>query len=103
MRLNLILNGICIASAAIDPARCRDEFYLQAIRRSLVLQNQDVLELIPAQPVYAIEVSPSAALSLFGEKEKRVIMINNQETLGREVYGWLSGKSAGWKSSFSYN
>jgi len=64
MRLNLTLNGVLIASQSLDPARCKDEYYLQAVRKILTIQNQDTLELIPAKPVYYIEVpSESAHLS----------------------------------------
>ncbi|HEY0039312.1 MAG TPA: hypothetical protein VGB71_01550 [Flavisolibacter sp.] len=63
MRLNLALNGILIASASLDPNRCKDEFYLQAMRKFLQVQNQDILETIPAKPVYYIEV-PSSPASL---------------------------------------
>jgi hypothetical protein len=59
MRLNLALNGILIGSTPLDPSRCKDEYYLQAMRRLLTLQNQETLELIPSQPVYYIEVPSS--------------------------------------------
>ncbi|HUC82109.1 MAG TPA: hypothetical protein VMR70_14490 [Flavisolibacter sp.] len=61
MRLNLALNGILIASTPLDPSRCKDEFYLQAMRRLLSTQNRDTLELIPSRPVYYIEVPSSLA------------------------------------------
>ena len=63
MRLNMALNGILVASASLDPARCKDEYYLQAMRRYLKIQNQETLELIPAKPVYYIEV-PAGSASL---------------------------------------
>ena len=66
MRLNMALNGILIGSAKVDPSRCKDEYYLQALRRLLVVQNQDVLQLIPAKPVYYIEVPSSIPEFLFG-------------------------------------
>ena len=59
MRLNLSLNGILIASTPLDPSRCKDEYYLQAMRRLLTMQNKDALELIPSRPVYYIEVPSS--------------------------------------------
>jgi hypothetical protein len=55
MRLNMALNGILVASATLDPARCKDEFYLDAMRRLMVLQNEEIIQLIPAKPVYYIE------------------------------------------------
>lgn len=61
MRLNLTLNGVLIASQALDPSRCKDEYYLQAVRRLLTIQNQDTLELIPAKPVYYIEIPSEPA------------------------------------------
>jgi hypothetical protein len=64
MRLNLALNGMLIASTAIDPSRCKDEFYMQAMQRVLREQNQDALELFSSRPVFFIEVpAGSAALS----------------------------------------
>jgi hypothetical protein len=65
MRLNMALNGILVASASLDPARCRDEYYLQAMRRLLMIQNQETMELIPAKPVYYIEVPGSSASLTF--------------------------------------
>ena len=67
MRLNLALNGILIASASLDPARCKDEYYLQAMRHLLARQNQDTIELIPANPVYYIEIPASSASYSFGK------------------------------------
>lgn len=63
MRLNLALNGILVASTPLDPSRCKDEYYLQAMRRLLTLQNQETLDLIPSRPVYYIEI-PSSLQSL---------------------------------------
>lgn len=70
MRLNLALNGILIASASLDPTRCKDEFYLQAMRRLLQQQNRDMLETIPAKPVYYIEVPSGPASLSYMHKEQ---------------------------------
>ena len=55
MRLNMALNGILVASATLDPARCKDEFYLDAMRRLMAIQNEEIIQLIPAKPVYYFE------------------------------------------------
>ena len=59
MRLNMALNGILVGSATLDPSRCKDEFYLQAMRRLLKVRNNEIMEMIPAKPVYYIEVASS--------------------------------------------
>ncbi len=59
MRLNMALNGILVASATLDPSRCKDEYYLDAMRRLMMIQNQEIVQLIPATPVYYIEVAPT--------------------------------------------
>lgn len=59
MRLNLAINGILIGSTPLDPSRCKDEYYLQAMRHLLTQQNQETLEQIPSRPVYYIEVPSS--------------------------------------------
>ncbi|NTS40677.1 hypothetical protein HRG84_07135 [Flavisolibacter sp. BT320] len=61
MRLNLTLNGILVASALVNPSRCTDEYYLQALRQQILLQNKDTIERIPANPFFYIEVPASAA------------------------------------------
>jgi hypothetical protein len=61
MRLNLALNGILIASTPVDPSRCKDQFYLDALRRLILWKNQETLTLIPAKPFFYIEVPASAA------------------------------------------
>lgn len=61
MRLNLALNGILVASAPVDPSRCKDEFYLGALRRLILWQNQETLNLITAKPFFYLEVPASAA------------------------------------------
>lgn len=68
MRLNLALNGILVASAPVDPSRCKDEFYLQALRKQILQQNSEVLNLIPAKPLFYIEVPASAAYLRRNEK-----------------------------------
>lgn len=61
MRLNLTLNGILVASAPVNPSRCTDEYYLQALRQQILVQNKDTIERIPASPFFYIEVPASAA------------------------------------------
>jgi hypothetical protein len=61
MRLNLTLNGILVASTPVNPSRCKDEFYLQALRRQILLQNKETIERIPARPFFYLEVPASAA------------------------------------------
>lgn len=61
MRLNLTLNGILVASAPVNPSRCKDEFYLQALRQQILLQNKDTLDRIPARPFFYIEIPASSA------------------------------------------
>ena len=73
MRLNMALNGILVGSATLDPSRCKDEFYLQAMRRLLVLQNQEILQMIPAKPVYYIEVSSSMPSLSFAQANTKGI------------------------------
>lgn len=65
MRLHLSLNGVPVASIALDPARCNDEYYLQCMRRLLAQKSGDALSVIPSPPVYAIEVPASGATILF--------------------------------------
>ncbi len=77
MHLNLTLNGILVASAKLDPARCKDEYYLQAMRRLLLQQNSDVLALVPAKQDWYIEVPPSSAYSLFTDKQWHLETGNN--------------------------
>ena len=79
MRLNLIINGVLIGSANLDAARCKDEFYLNAIKRLLVLQNQDVLMLIPGKPVFDIELPAENSSSFFSPKEDILQLLNNYE------------------------
>ncbi|HEX8313732.1 MAG TPA: hypothetical protein VF609_01985 [Flavisolibacter sp.] len=74
MRLNLALNGILIASAKLDPSRCKDQYYLLAMRRLLLQKNGDIIALIPAKPVYYIEVPSASATSLFSEEEWAVLL-----------------------------
>lgn len=69
MRLHLSLNGVNVASIALDPARCNDEYYLQSMRHLLEQKNSDVLSVIPAMPVYAIEVPASIAAFLFASQQ----------------------------------
>ena len=71
MRLNLALNGILVASAPLDPSRCKDEFYLQALRQQILQQNLDVIKLIPAKPTFYIEVPASPASLSYGKNERR--------------------------------
>ncbi len=71
MRLNLALNGILIASAPVEPSRCKDEYYLQALRQQILQQNKDTLALIPAKPFFYIEVPASAASLSYAKKERR--------------------------------
>ena len=71
MRLNMALNGILVASAKLDPSRCKDEYYLQALRRLLMIQNQEILQLIPAKPVYYIEVVAGSPNLSFAKDSKR--------------------------------
>ncbi|HEV7330271.1 MAG TPA: hypothetical protein VGN63_04465 [Flavisolibacter sp.] len=68
MRLNLTLNGILVASAPVNPARCKDEFYLQALRQQILLQNRDTIERIPARPFFYLEVPASSASLSYGRK-----------------------------------
>jgi hypothetical protein len=68
MRLNLTLNGILVASAPVNPTRCQDEFYLQAIRQQILQQHQETLALIPAKPFFYIEVPASSATLSYGRK-----------------------------------
>jgi hypothetical protein len=71
MRLNLALNGILVASAPLDPSRCKDEFYLQALRQQIIQQNLDTINLIPAKPFFYIEVPASAASLSYGKNERK--------------------------------
>ncbi|HET7896797.1 MAG TPA: hypothetical protein VFL47_03990 [Flavisolibacter sp.] len=66
MRLNLTLNGILIASAPVDPSRCKDEFYLNALRRLILQQNRDILAIFSAKPSFYIEVPDSSASLVHG-------------------------------------
>lgn len=68
MRLNLTLNGILVASVPLNPSRCKDEYYLQALRQQIIRQNKDTIELIPAQPFFYIEVPASSASLSYGKK-----------------------------------
>lgn len=68
MRLNLTLNGILVASLPLNPSRCKDEFYLQALRQQILQQNRDTLSLIPAKPFFYIEVPASSASLSYGQK-----------------------------------
>ena len=68
MRLNLTLNGILVASAPVNPSRCQDEFYLQALRQQILQQNRDTLERIPARPFFYLEVPASSASPTYGKK-----------------------------------
>ncbi len=68
MRLNLTLNGILVASAPVNPSRCTDEYYLQALRQQILLQNKDTIERIPANPFFYIEVPASAASLSLGNR-----------------------------------
>ena len=68
MQLNMALNGVLIASAKIDPSRCKDEYYLQALQRLLFVQNKEIIELIPAKPLYYIEVGSSFPALSFQNK-----------------------------------
>jgi hypothetical protein len=61
MKLNLSLNGVLIASTPLDPSRCKDEFYLSAMRRLLSSRNEEALALIPSRPVYYIEIAAEVA------------------------------------------
>jgi hypothetical protein len=70
MRLNLTLNGMLVASMPVNPSRCKDEFYLQALRQHILQQHQDTLSLIPAKPFFYIEVPASAASLSWGKKEQ---------------------------------
>ncbi len=67
MRLNLALHGILIASAAIEETKCRDEYYLEAMRQQLLRQNEDLIEQIPAKPFFYLEVPASSATLRFGK------------------------------------
>ena len=69
MRLNLSLNGVLVASTALDPSRCKDKYYLEAMRRSLLRQNTEILSLIPAKPIYYIEAPASSAHLLFSKAD----------------------------------
>ena len=102
MRLNLALNGILVASAKLDPSRCRDEYYLHAMRRLLLQQNGDVLALIPATPAYYIEVSGTAAASLFSEEEWNVLL-HKREDLGLNPDLYEPYQVPAQHSSFSRN
>jgi hypothetical protein len=61
MRLNLALHGILVASAPIDSSKCKDEFYLQAVRQQMLRQNEDIIGEIAAKPFFYIEVPASSA------------------------------------------
>ena len=82
MRLNLSLNGVLVASTPLDPSRCKDKYYLEAMRRILLQQNTEILMLIPAKPTYYIEAPVSSAHLLFnntemhGKKETLSVIIN---------------------------
>ncbi|HYO22898.1 MAG TPA: hypothetical protein VER36_10870 [Flavisolibacter sp.] len=102
MRLNLALNGILVASAKLDPSRCNDEYYLQAMRRLLLQQNGEVLALIPAKPVYYIEVPSSSATSLFTENEWTA-MLHKQESLGLNLAAYKPYDNVQPGSLFSSN
>jgi hypothetical protein len=51
----------------VDPSRCKDEFYLRALRQ----QNRETIGLIPAKPFFYIEVPASAASLSFCKRERR--------------------------------
>lgn len=68
MRLNLTLNGILVASTPVNPSRCKDEFYLQALRQQILLQNRDTIERIPARPFFYLEIPASSASLSYGKK-----------------------------------
>jgi hypothetical protein len=78
MRLNMALNGILVGTANLDPSRCKDEFYLQAMRRLLMVQNQEIMHLIPAKPVYYIEVTASMPSLSFANSNENVNHVNVQ-------------------------
>ena len=73
MRLNMALNGILVGSASLDPSRCKDEFYLEAMRRLLTVQNRDIMQMIPARPVYYIEVASSMPSLSYARPNENVI------------------------------
>jgi hypothetical protein len=103
MRLNLALNGILIASAPLDPARYTDKYYMKAMRRILCLQNQDILDLIPARPVYYIEVPAAAAATLFMDNEKKQEPRFTPEGPGNGLNGYTVCTNLGKNASFSRN
>ena len=76
MRLNLTLNGVLVATAAVDPARCKDEFYLMALRRLILRQNRDIVEAIPAKPFFYLEVPASCASLYFSKSERGYVSRN---------------------------
>ena len=70
MRLNLSLNGVLVGSVVLDATRYKDEYYLEAMRGLLTRQCSELLSLIPATPLYYLEVPATAATDLFTGEQK---------------------------------
>ena len=55
MKLNLALAGKVLASVAVDPARCSDDYYLKAFRRMLIIRYHRKLKSASSSPQFVME------------------------------------------------
>ena len=91
-----------LCSANLDAVRCKDEFYLRAIKRFLLQQNQEILSLIPGKPVFDIEVPAACASSLFAQKEALLQLLSGGDELSN-YYNYNEVAELRRYNSFSRN
>ena len=56
MHLNLSVNGLLLAKVPVDPKKCKDDQYIEALCDFLSVKYHTAIEALHKTPVYYIEV-----------------------------------------------
>jgi hypothetical protein len=76
MHLNLSIGGQVLAKVPLDPTRCKDQHYLNALCRLLSMKHHAVIAMLKRKPSFYIEV-PSHMESLGPWSDNRWPACNN--------------------------
>jgi hypothetical protein len=61
MKLNLTVNGKLLSSVPVDETQAKNEYYLKAFRRLLLMRHRKELLEKNRQPFFYLELSPAKA------------------------------------------
>jgi hypothetical protein len=61
MKLNLTVNGKLLSSVPVDEKLAKNDYYLKAFRRLLLMRHRKELQAQNRQPLFYLELSPAKA------------------------------------------